>query len=1413
MGHHPSRYASALLAFALVALGAGSAAAQPCQSSYEYTGSIQSGDGSSWSPFVVTVGAPGAGTYEIYRGGGGAVSWQSAGGPGGAGWQFYGRGGWPYWAAPPQGNVSCVDVPPTCRRCTGGFAINLYSLYANVKGTVRDADGVPVPTGTVSASLISPTPCSGGAYATATISNGSYDFKHPSGSNNWGALRVFGDGAGPGTATYWVQACIPGGEARQVTLTSNQVQVLDFNQPLRRCPNALVSAPNPNVGRPTNVLNGNVWFDHMDAVLPALAGTLRFERHYNSRHAFRGLSGVFGRGWAHSYERSLNLATPGWLRLREPDGSASSYQDADGDLTYAAAYPLDEHSHIVKSGSGTATTYTRHLVGGATEVFDASGRLTKEVNAAGFETTLAYNTAGRLVTVDGGGSRRLTLAYDGSGRMATLTGPAGTLATYTYVGATLTSLRYPDGSGYNFVYDGWGQVLRVTDASGTVVETHTYDPQGRGITSDLTDGVEKYTFAYQPDRTIVTDALGNPTTYEFVHAAGVKSISRITGPCSSCGGGGGDLQEWTYDAAGRIESYKDALGHITRYTYDARGNVLSERDPLERTTSYTYDDQDRVLTVTRPDESVTSATHGPSGPLTLTDPLVRTTTMDYEGPGARLSEVTDPRGKVTTLGYAAEGDLTSVSDPMGHATEFGHDLMGRRTTVTDPLEHTTTTTYDAVGRVTRVTTPDGAETDYAYDLGGRHKSTTDPLERVTRYVYDKYGRLEKMVDPLQGETLYGYDLKSRLTSLTDAKGNTTRFEYDPAGRLKKLIYPGGAFEMMTYDLAGRLITRTDRKNVTTTYAYDFASRLTGKTYSDGSPPVSYSYDLGDRMVGTANGVDTLGWTYDRAGQMLTETSARNSSTVAYSYDAAGNRLTLSLNGQLFVSYAHDDADRLTSLSREGRVFTFGYDNANRRLALGYPNGISTAYDPDEVGQNRSITATRGTDVIARSAYQHDLAGNRLSKAHAEYTETYGYDARDRLKQVDRTPGPPFASHWRNVYDPVGNRLSEEVDGAATSRTYDERNRLLSSSGSGTNGTYTYDHNGNLVSKNDGVSAWAYEWDVENRLRRVLKDGAEVARFTYDPLGRRLEKTAAGATTLFAYDGEDVLHQSSGAVSRTYIHGPSTDEPLAHEEAGAFRYYHADGLGSIVKLTDASGTVAHAYQYDAWGNVEVGPGTAGYTFTGREWDPETGLFYYRARYYDPKIGRFLSEDPIRFLGGFNFYSYVGNKPVNRIDPSGLAAGAPFPTADAAAIAAIQAMNPCSIALGREFFGEIFRVPGGFDYTPPKMGGRGTSRVPLFPESSTAWAGDYHTHGSICCVFSPIQSSPYEDFSPRDKIAAHMWPRSARAPSYLGTPSGKIKKWIPRGGWDPEDGTPVTLPATTRTNCRTYECVEWVLRGGQ
>ncbi|MHB8173923.1 MAG: RHS repeat domain-containing protein, partial [Nitrospirota bacterium] len=166
----------------------------------------------------------------------------------------------------------------------------------------------------------------------------------------------------------------------------------------------------------------------------------------------------------------------------------------------------------------------------------------------------------------------------------------------------------------------------------------------------------------------------------------------------------------------------------------------------------------------------------------------------------------------------------------------------------------------------------------------------------------------------------------------------------------------------------------------------------------------------------------------------------------------------------------------------------------------------------------------------------------------------------------------------------------------------------------------------------------------------------VAKYEYDALGRRIEKNVNGVIKRYLYDGYNILaeYDDAGNMKARYTHNLAIDDPLAMQRGGSVYYYHKDALGSITALTDVNGQVAQTYEYDSFGNItnQTGNIENPFTYTGREYDAETGLYYYRARYYDARAGRFINEDPIGFWGGINLYGYVVNRPLNYIDPFGL-----------------------------------------------------------------------------------------------------------------------------------------------------------------
>jgi RHS repeat-associated protein len=260
--------------------------------------------------------------------------------------------------------------------------------------------------------------------------------------------------------------------------------------------------------------------------------------------------------------------------------------------------------------------------------------------------------------------------------------------------------------------------------------------------------------------------------------------------------------------------------------------------------------------------------------------------------------------------------------------------------------------------------------------------------------------------------------------------------------------------------------------------------------------------------------------------------------------------------------------------------------------------------------------------------------------------TYGYDNIYQL--LSATQGSTTTESY--TYDIVGNRLSSL---GVSPYTYNSSNELTALP----SGSYTYDNNGNTKTKPDGTQ---YNWNFDNRLTQVVLPGpGGTVYFKYDPFGRRIQKAftqgSTTTTTNYLYDGFNLLEEVDGAgnVLARYTQGPSLDEPLSMLRGGTTSYYQVDAVGSVSSLSNGIGGLANTYSYDSLGKQTASTGTITnpFQYTGREFDSETSLYFYRARYYDQNLGRFISEDRLRFRAGNDFYAYVRNSPVNLRDPSG------------------------------------------------------------------------------------------------------------------------------------------------------------------
>jgi RHS repeat-associated protein len=817
----------------------------------------------------------------------------------------------------------------------------------------------------------------------------------------------------------------------------------------------------------------------------------------------------------------------------------------------------------------------------------------------------------------------------------------------------------------------YGTIASVQSWSDTQIVA--YVPQGT-VTGPISVSVASIVW-YGPTFTVLnpvstTDSNNNQSTYNLAMIGGQWLPRQVQGSgCSTCTVRGN--LGFTYDQRGNMLSRTDENGNTSTYTYDDYGDVSTATVPISpgvtATTTYLYNVWGEVTTIIDPMGFVTTKGYDQLGnllsvatPAPMNGGAASVTQFAYNSLG-ELTQITDPNGNSTLLTYTATGLVQTITDAQGNVTTYGYDIRGNRTSVTDANNKQTTFTYDAMSRLTQITYPDSTTTQFAYDYRGRRTSVTDQNGKTTSYAYDDADRPISVTDAAGNVTSYGYDTESNLTSITDANQNTTHFAYDAFGRVIQTMFPTGSVETYGYDNVGNLTDKIDRKNQQITYTYDQLNRLVQKSYPDTST-VNYSYDNDSRLTQVVDPTGTYQFTFDNMGRM-TGTSTQyvfltsRTFTMGYSYDAASNRVGFADPEGGNSTYTYDTLNRLQTLAppttfttgAANSSFGFAYDALSRRTSLTRPNGVNTSYSYDNLSHLLSVTHALGGTAIDGASYTLDSAGNRTAKSdlYAGVTTNYGYDGIYEL--LSATQAATATESY--TYDPVGNRLSGI---AGSGWNYNTSNELTSRPGS----TNVYDANGNTTSKTDSSGTTTYSWDFENRLASVILPGSGgTVSYAYDPFWRRIYKSSSYGTSIYVYDINNLAEETnaSGAPVARYTQAENIDEPLAMLRSGTPSYYEQDGLGSTTSLSNAVGAVVQAYTFDSFGSTTASTGslTNLFQYAGRELDSETMLYFMRARYFDPASGRFISEDPVTFLGGQNFYHYVGNNPIIFADPSGLA----------------------------------------------------------------------------------------------------------------------------------------------------------------
>nr|WP_306673808.1 RHS repeat-associated core domain-containing protein [Tahibacter caeni] len=722
---------------------------------------------------------------------------------------------------------------------------------------------------------------------------------------------------------------------------------------------------------------------------------------------------------------------------------------------------------------------------------------------------------------------------------------------------------------------------------------------------------------------------------------------------------------------------------IQTWTYDTEGNVLTQTDRRGITTVNTYDHENRLRTQAKAGLVLQTIERDSEGNVRRqTDALGRVTGFTYDKANRKVSE--DRAGLATEhWTYTPLGDVATHTDADGRTTT--NTYTPRRFVASESLAgETTQYTYDGVGHRTTMQRPNGTDATWTY-------------------AYDAAGNLAAVTDPEAHATTFGYDAANNRIRVTDANDRVTTFAYDERNRLKEKSYPGGGAWTWRYDGDNNRIRSEAPNGRVAETAYDALNRPTLSTY----------------LAAPAGDVQSTAFTYDGNGNVRTITETSSTGTrietrdyddfdrlvnamdgdgraLHYAYDDVGNRTRLTDADGHDTVWAYNDLNQNTQVNVPGLgTTTLGYAPSGRLTAITRPDGSLTEHAYFDNGRLQTLRHSKAGQTLARYDYVYDPNGNRTEQRELNGATTgdttqstrYVYDDADRLVEVKE---PNRTTSY--TLDPVGNRTNETVvDGNTTvlsqsTLTYNDRDQLTSRTDpvAGVNVVQTWDSNGNLATQAvNGQQPRIYSYDARDRLVGLTlptsPNGPATLAFAYHPDGLRREKTDGVTTTRYQYDGQSLLAETNAiGNTRRQFHYSAT-QLIAQTQAGAtptYRHVLLDALRSPVALLDPAGLVTARTSYDAFGEIRAQLGTTGALiapnrnganaelastdnqpigFTGYLKDTESGLYYAKARYYDPATARFTTEDPEAGKDleppSLHRYLYAYANPTAYVDPTG------------------------------------------------------------------------------------------------------------------------------------------------------------------
>ncbi|MGN7457400.1 polymorphic toxin-type HINT domain-containing protein [Paenibacillus pasadenensis] len=922
------------------------------------------------------------------------------------------------------------------------------------------------------------------------------------------------------------------------------------------------------------------------------------------------------------------------------------------DITSSGTYNFNEyiyHSDLASSFNGNIDSFGTTVRSNKNNlVVDTLYDYRKVYN----DSKSVYYT--KSITTTAGDERTIsTFKYD-EGRKISI--PQETTKTF-YKGQQASS---PEKT--SVLYDDYGNVISQTNAN-QVTSTYSYDNNSHLLSSmniPINNGSAlnvQYTRNNQGDitETVFKDQLGtvlSKTNYEIDSYGNptkvtIQDDNRSIVQTNNYGSDNAFLRKQTID----VSTIEDTQKIITEAEYNtSTGEMSWVEDGRDNRTNYEYDAYGRIRKIINPGGSFSEAIYNDAqNEVVLKDETGVQSKLRWNELGWKIEEgVFKPNGyqKLKSYQYDSYGRVSGEGDAEDRFFTYSYDAWDRLISSTTPKSETTTTIYDDLQRTQTIQDPTGVRSRVTFDILGQKIKTEIDKNKGKGFEQSGYWRYDFAGNAVEEQNstfskINSYDALNRLIEVKQPNGEKTAYSYSLAGALKKITHPDGTVETSQYDELGRRMQHTDGSGKSKKYLYDKAGNVT-KLIDKGYQTTTYEYNNRNWLARKTVGGNSIGYQYDSAGRRTSMTDGTG--VTGYYYTPGVGVLE-------------------TTTYPDGKKLQYTYNKQGLRETMTDPFGLKLYYGYDGLNRLQKVGQTETTAMAEYGYHSNGLLKDIKLENGTSTTMNYnGYDLSD-LTQLQGAS--TVLNRHTYTWSPDGNQLSKTDLVAGQSKNvqygYDSLNRIETSTEF--NELYVYDLRGNrqtLVSNQaPKLQEASYSYDGFNQLTGASVVGKSPVAYKYNGDGLMVERAENGSTRRYYYDGDQIIAEAT--VNGTtitpvaqYIRGKQL---IARLSGTTKHFYYYNGHGDVTELRSSTGALINRYSYDMWGNpLSVSEQVANpFRYSGEFWDSTTELQYLRARWYDPSMGRFMSEDT--FEGQFNnpltlnLYTYVYNNPLIYTDPTG------------------------------------------------------------------------------------------------------------------------------------------------------------------